>query len=85
MPLIDDYLPIFRFSEKHACIIAAEPKAILDAVELYRPESDPFFRIMIAIRELPMPVFLKPLTDPVLQNWSWDLKHFRWMMAAISL
>ena len=57
MSLIGDYLPIYHFSEKHGCIISAEPKAILDAVESYRPDSDPFFRIMIAIRELPMRLF----------------------------
>lgn len=60
MHLLDRYLPTYQFSETHACLIAAEPTAILDNVVAYRPESDRFFRLMIGLRELPMRLVGKP-------------------------
>jgi hypothetical protein len=53
MPLIDRYVPAFSFSERHSVIVNATPESILSAVRAYRPENDPFFRLMIGLRELP--------------------------------
>ncbi|MDH2308178.1 hypothetical protein [Methylobacterium brachiatum] len=62
MHLLDRYLPTYQFSETHACLIAAEPTAIVDNVVAYRPESDWFFRLMIGLQELPMRLVGKPGT-----------------------
>lgn len=53
MPLIDRYVPEFSFSERHSVIVDAPAESILSAVLAYRPETDPFFRVMIGLRELP--------------------------------
>jgi hypothetical protein len=53
MSLIDRYVPTFSFNELHALVIDAPSEAILSAVLAYRPEKDPFFRVMIGLRELP--------------------------------
>lgn len=60
MTLIEHFLPRHQFSERHACAITAPPDRILDAVAVYRPETDPLFRAMIGLRELPMRLFGKP-------------------------
>jgi len=60
MRLLDRYLPTYQFSETHACLVAAEPAAILDSVVAYRPDSDRFFRLMIGLRELPMRLLGEP-------------------------
>lgn len=54
MQRLDHYLPDYQFQETHSRIIAATPERVIDAAEAYRPESDPFFRRMILLRELPM-------------------------------
>lgn len=64
MPLIDNYLPQFQFSETHSATVKAGAEAILDAVAAYRPESDPFFRTMIALRELPARLTGKRRAEP---------------------
>lgn len=60
LALIEHFLPTHQFSERHACAIAAPPARVLDAVAAYRPETDPLFRAMIGLRELPMRLFGKP-------------------------
>lgn len=57
MALIEHFLPTHQFSERHACTIAAPAARILDAVAAYRADSDPLFRAMIGLRELPMRLF----------------------------
>lgn len=64
MHLLDRYLPTYQFSETHACLIAAEPTAILDNVVAYRPESDRFFRTVIGLREIPMRLLGRPARLP---------------------
>lgn len=59
LTLIEHFLPRHQFSERHACAIAAPPARVLDAVAAYRPETDPLFRAMIGLRELPMRLFDK--------------------------
>ncbi|OYR20310.1 hypothetical protein [Brucella thiophenivorans] len=54
MQIIDKYLPEYGFSEKHSCDVTAAPEAALQAAIAYRPETDIFFRNMIALREIPM-------------------------------
>lgn len=62
--LIDAYLPEFQFSETHSTEVRADPGRILDAVAAYRPESDSFFRTMIALRELPARLTGKRRPEP---------------------
>lgn len=54
MQLIDKYLPEYGFSEVHGCDVSASPEVVLQAAMNYRPETDAFFRSMIALREVPM-------------------------------
>ena len=54
MRLMDKYLGSYQFSERHALEIPAPPRAVMPAVRAYDAASDPFFRQMIALRELPM-------------------------------
>ncbi|MDQ0437732.1 hypothetical protein QO014_002124 [Kaistia dalseonensis] len=52
--MLDDYLPDYDFSERHCRNVAARPDTIIEAASAYRAESDPFFRAMIGVREIPM-------------------------------
>lgn len=52
--LLGRYVPAFDFSERHSCRATASRPAILRAIAAYRPEDDPFFRVMIGLREAPM-------------------------------
>ncbi|UYO47128.1 hypothetical protein KQX64_13770 [Rhodopseudomonas palustris] len=54
MTLIDKYVPTFSFNECHAVLVDAPGDKVLDAILSFRPEDDPFFRLMITLRELPM-------------------------------
>ena len=54
MDRIDRYLPKYDFNERHACEVKASPDVVIAIAAAYRPESDPFFRRMIALREVPM-------------------------------
>lgn len=54
MHLIDKYLPDYGFSEVHGCDVTASPEVVLQAAIAYRPETDAFFRSVIALREMPM-------------------------------
>lgn len=53
MSLIDRYVPEPHFRERHARDVRASTADILDAVRSYRTQDDPFFRVMIGLRELP--------------------------------
>lgn len=59
MQLIDKYLPEYGFSEIHGCDVNAAPELVLQAAMSYRPETDMFFRSMIALREVPMRALAK--------------------------
>lgn len=54
MQLINKYLPDYGFSEVHGCDVSASPEVVLRAAMSYKPETDAFFRSMIALREMPM-------------------------------
>lgn len=54
MERIDRYLPDYDFVERHGCEVTASPDVVIAAAAAYRPESDPFFRRAIALREAPM-------------------------------
>lgn len=51
--IIDKYLPKFQFREEHALEVAASPSQALESALNYQLADDPFFRSMIALRELP--------------------------------
>jgi hypothetical protein len=54
MTLLATYLPDYSFREVHSCIIVASTDTVINAAAGYSPETDPFFRKMIGLRELPM-------------------------------
>ncbi|MET0529675.1 MAG: hypothetical protein ABW003_15315 [Microvirga sp.] len=56
MALIDRYVPDPQYSEHHSASVQASGDTVLAAAAAYRTENDPFFRRMIALRELPMRV-----------------------------
>jgi hypothetical protein len=53
MPLIDDFLPVFQFRERHELVTRASPKALLNAVLLPGVTEDPWARFLIRLREAP--------------------------------
>ena len=53
MPLIDDFLPVFQFRERHELLTRASPKALLNAVLLPGVTDDPWARVFIRLREAP--------------------------------
>lgn len=53
MQLIDSYLPVFQFRERHALIAAASPGQLLDAAQRPGATEDPWAKRFIQIRELP--------------------------------
>jgi len=54
MELIDKYLPEYSFRETHSRDVLATPEMTMAATLAYQPDTDPFFRRAIALRELPM-------------------------------
>lgn len=53
MAIIDSYIGLPNFQERHTLRVVGATEDILAAAENYRPEYDRFFRAMISIRELP--------------------------------
>ena len=54
MLTLDDVLPAPHFSERHACLIAAPPQAVWDALRDLRLGDLGLSRTLIAVRGLPM-------------------------------
>lgn len=54
MELIEKYLPKYDFKETHSRETRVTPGAAIKAALAYQPDSDPYLRIAIALRELPM-------------------------------
>ena len=63
MALIDRYLPDPHFRERHRLAVRAPSRTVLRAARASRTETDPFFRAMIGLRELPMRV-MQRLSQP---------------------
>jgi hypothetical protein len=53
MKLIEKYLPVFQFIERHRLLVTAPPADLLDAVTLAGTIDDPWVSRAIRIRELP--------------------------------
>lgn len=53
MQLIDRYLPVFQFQERHAVVAANSPEQLLDAALRPGATEDPWARSFIRLRELP--------------------------------
>ena len=70
--LLDKYLGEYQFSERHAIEINAPAFQIIAAAAAYDPRQDPFFRRMIALRELPSRLLQRQTAAPPfgLQNFS---------------
>jgi hypothetical protein len=52
--LIAQRLPMHHFRERHALAINASPDHVMASAASYRPDHDPFFRGMIALRKAPL-------------------------------
>lgn len=53
MTLIDRYLPVYQFRERHQLLVDASPAALLDAAGLPEVVDDPWVRGFIRLREFP--------------------------------
>jgi hypothetical protein len=53
MSLLDRYLPVYQFSERHSVVVDGSAGAVLDAVEAFDPSGDRVSRRMTLARELP--------------------------------
>jgi hypothetical protein len=53
MSLLDRYLPVYQFVERHSIVVDGSAGAVLDAVEAYDPSGDRLSRGMTVLRELP--------------------------------
>ena len=53
MQLIDQYLPVFQFQERHSIVTDVPPRQLLDAVLLPGATEDPWAKRFIRLRELP--------------------------------
>jgi hypothetical protein len=53
MSLLDKYLPVYQFSERHSIVVDGAAGAVLDAVQAYDPAADPVSRRLTVLRELP--------------------------------
>lgn len=54
MALIDRYIPNPKYREHHSATVKASAETVIAAAAAYQTESDPFFRRMITLRQLPM-------------------------------
>lgn len=57
MQLIDQYLPVFQFQERHAVIAAVPPGQLLDAALRPSATEDPWAKRFIRLREWPDRLF----------------------------
>jgi hypothetical protein len=53
MSLLDKYLPVYQFAERHGILVNGSPGEILDAIQAYDPSTDRLSRRLSALRELP--------------------------------
>src|SRR5947208_1701067 len=53
MSLLDRYLPVYQFVERHSTLVNGSARAILDVIQAYDPSADPLNRRITALRELP--------------------------------
>lgn len=53
MTLIDQFLPVFQFRERHHLLVDAVPAALLDAAMCPDTINDPLLKTFIRLRELP--------------------------------
>ena len=53
MSLLDRYLPVYQFAERHSILVSGSARSILDAIQAYDRSSDRLALRMTALRELP--------------------------------
>jgi hypothetical protein len=53
MSLLDQYLPVYQFAERHSIVVDGAAGAVLDAVEAFDPSNDRISSGMTVARELP--------------------------------
>jgi hypothetical protein len=53
MSLLDRYLPVYQFVERHGILVDGAAGAVLDAIQAYDPSADRLSRRMTVLRELP--------------------------------
>jgi hypothetical protein len=51
--LIDRYLPVFQFRERHQLVVDARAEGLIDAAMVPENTDDPWVRTFIQLRELP--------------------------------
>jgi hypothetical protein len=68
MTLIDRFLPVYQFRERHRLLAAAAPAHLLDAVTQPGMIDDPWVKIFIRLRELPGRVLAALVGPSALKN-----------------
>lgn len=53
MSLLDRYLPVYQFVERHSILVSGSAGAIMDAVQAYDLSEDRLVAAIMALRELP--------------------------------
>jgi hypothetical protein len=53
MSLLDRYLPVYQFAERHSIVVDGAAGTVLDAAQAYDPAADRVSRGMTVLRELP--------------------------------
>jgi hypothetical protein len=53
MSLLDKYLPVYQFVERHSILVDGSPRAVLDMIQTYDQSSDRLIHRITALRELP--------------------------------
>jgi hypothetical protein len=53
MSLLEKYLPVYQFAERHSIVVDGAAGAVLDAVQAYDPSADRVSHGMTVLRELP--------------------------------
>ena len=50
MSLLDRYLPVYQFVERHSILVSGSARAILDVIQAYDPSADPLSRRITVLR-----------------------------------
>lgn len=74
--LIDKYVPIFRFHERHTLEINAQASNVLRAAINYQPDNDPIICAAIVIRELPNKIIDRIKGSPLPAKRPFSLRNF---------
>lgn len=65
---LDEFMPLWHFSEFHQTLVAAEPEAVYEAARRVDLGSSPVVKPLLFLRELPMRLFVRGFERPGLRG-----------------